>query len=48
MLSTSGPPLLPGLIAASVCSRFDRLSSVPVRVRPFADKMPSVTVGAPP
>ena len=42
--STSGPPELPGLIAASVWMRFEiRLPSSSVIVRPLPDTMPLVT-----
>ena len=51
-VSMSGPPELPGLMAASVWIRFCRLSvAVPVppacTVRPRAETMPWVTVGVP-
>ena len=39
---TSGPPLLPGLMAASVCRKFSR-SVIPIP-RCFALMMPAVTV----
>src|SRR6185437_3353847 len=48
LLSTSGPPLLPGLIAASVCSRPERFSSESDSERFLAEMMPSVTDGEPP
>ncbi len=50
---TRGPPELPGLMGASVCSSPVRCSVVPERSdsadkdRPVADTMPSVTVGPP-
>ena len=42
---TRGPPEFPGLMAASVCSRPERLSPPELRVRLSAETMPSVTVG---
>src|SRR6187397_3156458 len=42
--SRSGPPLLPGLIAASVWMRFRRLEPLVVISRPLAETMPLVTV----
>ena len=49
---TSGPPELPGLMAASVCSRPVRFSVSPLsfsadRVRFLAETIPSVTDGPP-
>ena len=45
---TSGPPELPGLIAASVWMRSCIVSPLPPSiVRPTADTMPDVTVGPP-
>ena len=50
LASSSGPPLLPGLIAASVWSRLVSVTGWPVTsswtvmVRPVADRMPLVTV----
>ena len=51
-VSISGPPELPGLMAASVWMRFCRVSvAVPVppavTERPSAETMPCVTVGVP-
>ena len=45
--SASGPPLLPGLMAASVCTRPSRTKSVPGSGRPSALMTPMDTVGAP-
>ena len=51
-VSTSGPPLLPGLMAASVWIRPVRLLPLseeePDSDRFVADTIPSVTVGEPP
>ena len=50
LASSSGPPLLPGLIAASVWRRLVSVTGRPVAsswtviVRPVADRMPLVTV----
>ncbi len=45
---TSGPPELPGLMAASVWMRPWRLTPCAVRSRSLAETMPRVTVGWPP
>src|SRR4051794_39030958 len=42
---TSGPPELPGLMAASVCRRPDSVSVSVEIVRSLAETIPSVTVG---
>ena len=52
-LSTSGPPELPGLMAASVWNMLIRVSvpvpeaSLACTVRPLAEMIPWVTVGVP-
>ena len=49
LIASSGPPLLPGLMAASVCRNFwNWCSGPPPRSRSFALMMPAVTVACSP